>query len=360
MAARSASARPKAFEFPAGWIKRSEFLSCNCNMPIFPADDDHHIGLAAARLRAGGLVAFATETVYGLGANALDGEAVKAIYALKGRPAFNPLIVHVANTQGARELTSGWNERAQILSEAFWPGPLTLVLPKTEAIPSLVSAGLETVALRVPASDLAQKLLRAAQIPLAAPSANRSGEISPTLAAHVRASLGDDLWVLDGGACDVGIESTVVDVSGEKTAILRPGSLSAREIGALVGPLVEVSEENDAGDVPRASPGQLLRHYAPRASLQVFSNLTEAHFQAVASRAARLGVIAFTPTPLEAHCELILPLDAPHYARQLYAALRQLDGEAGSASCDWILVEEPPLHPDWAGVRDRLQRAAHD
>lgn len=331
-------------------------------MPIFPADD-HHIGLAAARLRAGDLVAFATETVYGLGANALNPEAVAAIYALKGRPAFNPLIVHVADASAARGLTSGWNPRAQILSDAFWPGPLTLVLPKTGAIPSLVSAGLQTVALRVPASDVAQKLLRASCVPLAAPSANRSGEISPTLARHVAASLGEEVWVLDGGACAVGIESTVVDVSGEKTAILRPGSVSAREIGALVGPLWELEADGEAGEAPRASPGQLLRHYAPRAPLQAFSNLTEAHFQAVASGAARLGVIAFTPTRLKTHCELILPLDAPRYARQLYAALRQLDGGSGGSGepcCDWILVEEPPLSPDWAGVRDRLQRAAHN
>lgn len=332
-------------------------------MPIFPADESH-IARAAAHLRAGELVAFATETVYGLGASALDERAVAKIYAAKGRPSFNPLIVHVADTQGARELTTGWNERAQKLADAFWPGPLTLVVPKTGAIPGIVSAGLQTVALRVPASEVAQRLLRAAQIPLAAPSANASGEISPTLAAHVTASLGEDIWVLDGGACEVGIESTVVDVSGAQTAILRPGTLTERQIAAVVGTLVAVSHAADdsaAQEAPRASPGMLLRHYAPRAPLQIFSNLSEAHFYAVASRATRLGVIAFSPTRLEARSELLLPLDAAGYAQHLYAAMRQLDGLSpdGAPACDWILVEEPPLLPAWAGVHDRLKRAAH-
>ncbi len=351
-------------------------------MSIFPADDVH-IERAAALLRAGELVAFATETVYGLGANALDAAAIAKIYALKGRPAFNPLIVHVADSAAARQLTNGWNERAQILAQAFWPGPLTLILPKTSAIPPIVSAGLNTVALRVPNSEVAQKLLRAAGIPLAAPSANRSGEISPTLASHVAASLGESVFILDGGACEVGIESTVVDVSTPRTAILRPGSISQREIAALVGPLFEADPAHTAAateaatpddpgtapdenldETPRASPGMLLRHYAPRAPLQLFSNLSEAHFHAVTSRATRLGVLAFAPTRLGAHREIILPLDAAPYAQKLYAALRWLDGgdaDSGApteAGCDWILVEAPPLGTEWAGVRDRLQRAA--
>lgn len=322
-------------------------------MPIFPFDDEH-IERAASRLRAGELVAFATETVYGLGANALDKEAVAKIYAAKGRPAFNPLIVHVADIQSAQKLTTQWNERADKLAEAFWPGPLTLVLPKTSAIPDIVSAGLATVALRVPSASGARRLLEAVQLPLAAPSANVSGQLSPTLASHVTAALGEAIWVLDGGACEVGIESTVVDVSGAQTAILRPGGISEREIAAVVGPLSAPLIGESQGTAPRPSPGMMLRHYAPRAPVQLFANLTEAHFHAVASRAARLGVIAFAPTRLSAHCEMILPLDAPGYARKLYAALHQLDG----ADCDWILVEDPPLLPIWSGVRDRLRRAA--
>ncbi len=328
-------------------------------MPVFPFDDAH-IERAAQLLRAGELVAFATETVYGLGANALDERAAAKIYAAKGRPAFNPLIVHIADTLGAQSLTTGWNQRAQALADAFWPGPLTLILPKIDAIPAIVSAGLATVALRVPSGEAAQRLLRAAQIPLAAPSANASGEVSPTLAAHVVASLGEEIFVLDGGACEVGIESTVVDVSGAHTAILRPGSISEREIATVVGPLSSFSPSQAETSEPRASPGMLLRHYAPRAPLQLFSNLSEAHFHAVASRAERLGVIAFAPTRLDAHCELILPLDAAPYAQKLYAALHRLDGDGkdGEAGCDWILVEDPPLLPAWEGVRDRLRRAA--
>ena len=332
-------------------------------MPIFPSDE-LHIERAAERLRAGEIVAFATETVYGLGASALDATAVAKIYHCKGRPAFNPLIVHVSDARAAQELVSEWNERAEKLARAFWPGPLTLVLPKTSAIPDNVSAGLETVALRVPNAVVAQKLLRAAKIPLAAPSANRSGEISPTRAAHVIESLGQETWVLDGGDCEVGIESTVVDISGPHSSILRPGSIGEREIASVIGPLTAPSIPNlndEHGDAPRPSPGMMLRHYAPRAPLQLFSNLSEAHFHAVASRANRIGVIAFAPTRLDAHCEIILPLDAPQYAQKLYAALRQLDGAGDSSDKtggDWILVEAPPLGSNWDGVRDRLRRAA--
>lgn len=325
-------------------------------MAIFPFDDEHS-HRAAQLLRDGELVAFATETVYGLGANALDAEAVAKIYAAKGRPAFNPLIVHVADTQSAQKLTSEWNERAQLLADVFWPGPLTLILPKADVIPDIVSAGLETVALRVPGAKGAQKLLELTQIPIAAPSANRSGEVSPTLATHVIASLGEEIFVLDGGACEVGIESTVVDVSKPQTAILRPGNIGEREISAVIGPLSKAVEMQ--GQAPRPSPGMLLRHYAPGVPLQLFSNLSEAHFYAVASRASRLGVIAFAPTRLDACREIILPLDATQYAQKLYAALYQLKSE-GETGCDWILVEDPPLLPAWSGVRDRLQRAAQD
>ncbi len=339
-------------------------------MPIFSADDCH-IERAALHLRAGGLVAFPTETVYGLGANALDEVAVASIYAAKGRPTFNPLIVHVADVTAARQLVTVWNERAEKLAQAFWPGPLTLVLPKAEAIPGMVSAGLETVALRIPSAPIAQKLLRAAQIPLAAPSANASGEISPTRAKHVAQSLGEEIWILDGGACEVGIESTVVDISGPHSSILRPGSISEREIAQIIGPLTAPAlwQEGNAenSDAPRPSPGMLLRHYAPRARLQLFSNLSEAHFHAVALRAQNIGVIAFSPTRIEAQLEIILPLDAALYAREIYAALRQLDGSGRQnhsenrsriGECDLILVEEPPMLPVWSGVRDRLRRAS--
>jgi L-threonylcarbamoyladenylate synthase len=326
-------------------------------MPIFPADD-LHLAQAAARLRQGDCVAFPTETVYGLGANALDETAVAKIYAAKGRPSYNPLIVHVADVEAARQLTSGWNEHAQKLADTFWPGPLTLVLPKTPAIPPMVSAGLDTVALRVPAQPIARQLLQEAGVPLAAPSANRSGEVSPTLAAHVLQSLGEETWVLDGGACEVGIESTVVDVSGPYPSILRPGSIGACEIAALIGPLVAPSFEGET--TPRPSPGMLERHYAPRARVHIFPSLTDAHFQAVLLGAGQtIGVLAFSPTRLEvtrseATREVLLPLDPKEYARRLYRSLRELD----DAGVSLILVEEVPALPAWAGVRDRLHRAA--
>jgi L-threonylcarbamoyladenylate synthase len=325
-------------------------------MPIFPADETH-IESAGRRLRDGELVAFPTETVYGLGANALDNDAVAKIYVCKGRPSFNPLIVHVADIETARNLSSHWNERAEILATAFWPGPLTLVVPKSSAIPAIVSAGLETVALRVPANQIAQRLLQKAGIPLAAPSANASGEVSPTRASHVIESLGADIWILEGGECEVGIESTVVDVSGPNTAILRPGSIDAREIEALIGPLSTASSENhEAEDTPRASPGMLLRHYAPRAKIHLFPNLTDAHFHAVLLGAdLKIGVLAFAPTRLEAALEIIAPLDATVYARNLYAQLREFD----RLGIDLVLAEEVPQSSEWNGVRDRLARASH-
>ena len=330
-------------------------------MPIFPPSEIH-LEEAARRLRAGELVAFPTETVYGLGAGALDSDAVAKIYAAKGRPSFNPLIVHVADIESARKLSSDWNERAEILARAFWPGPLTLVVRKSAQIPEIVSAHLETVALRVPSNTIALQLLRKAGIPLAAPSANVSGEVSPTLAAHVLESLGEETWVLEGGACEIGIESTVVDVSGPNAAILRAGAIEAREIEELIGPLSAVAtpetetEENEENQTPRASPGMLLRHYAPRARVHLFPGLTDAHFHAVLLGANRkIGVLAFAPTRLEAEIEIIAPLDAALYARQLYARLREFD----RLGVGLILIEDVPLTPDWNGVRDRLARASH-
>lgn len=321
-------------------------------MPIFPADDAH-IARAAQRLRDGELVAFPTETVYGLGACALDARAVAKIYAAKSRPSYNPLIVHVADEGAARTLAATWDERAQTLAAAFWPGPLTLVVPKVAEVPSAVSAGLDTVALRVPAQSVAQQLLQRAAVPLAAPSANASGQVSPTRAAHVAASLGEAIWVLDGGPCAIGIESTVVDVSGPRSAILRPGSIGAAQIEALIGPLAEASLHQE--DAPRPAPGMLARHYAPRARVHLFPSLTDAHFHAVLLGAGQpIGVLALAPTRLEAAREIILPLDAAAYAQGFYAALRALD----DAGVGLILIEDVPHLPQWDGVRDRLNRAA--
>ena len=283
---------------------------------------------AARILRSGGLVAFPTETVYGLGANALDAGAVQRIFDAKGRPASNPLIVHVENEAAARALARRWPEAASRLAAAHWPGPLTLVVEKTGAISDRVTAGGPTVALRVPAHPIALELLRITGLPLAAPSANRSEEISPTTAQHVADSLGpfvDDLIVLDGGPCSVGIESTVVDVTGDEPLVLRPGMLG-----------LEVRADTSC-DGPARSPGQSVRHYAPRKPLL----LVRADQQPLAARASD-GL-------------LVLPVRPEAAAALLYAELRRLDADVSIAR---IVVVEPPAGPEWDAIRDRLTRAA--
>lgn len=319
-------------------------------MPILAASAAN-IAAAARRLRAGELVAFPTETVYGLGADARDADAIAKIYARKGRPAWNPLIVHVEDIAAARQIAV-WNERAQALAERFWPGPLTLVLPGLGAVCAAVSAGLSTVAVRAPAHPVALALLRQSGLALAAPSANRSMQISPTRAVHVRESLGEEIWILDGGNCEVGLESTVLDLGRARPAILRPGALGARDLEPLVGELSAPTAPE--AEAPRASPGQMQRHYAPRAPLHLFSHLTDAHFLAVTLGAGKkLGVIALEPTTLAAR-EIALPAEPTLYARGLYAALHELD----AAGVELILVERVPETPPWNAVRDRLQRAA--
>ncbi len=314
------------------------------------------IAEAARLLRAGKLVAFPTETVYGLGANALDEHAVRRIFEAKGRPSFNPVIVHVADVAAARGLVTHWPDEAERLATRFWPGPLTLVLPKRPEIPDAVTAGLTAVAVRVPAHPIALALLREAGLPVAAPSANRSNAVSPTTAAHVRKSLGRRVdLVLDGGPAMVGIESTVLDLSGERPAILRPGQISAEELAPLVGPLSEGAPVT--GEVPRRSPGQLARHYAPRAVLRISASAADTtRLVAEASAAgARTGALVRTHE-VAADRTVRLPSDPAGYARELYAALHTLD----DAGCAIIVAEALPDSPEWAGVRDRLRRAATD
>ena len=234
------------------------------------------IARAAALLGQGRLVCFPTETVYGLGANALDPAAVNRIYEAKGRPAHNPLIVHVADAAAARRLVTAWPDAAERLAAKWWPGPLTLVLPKSREVPSEVTAGLGTVAIRVPAHPVALALLKAAGMPIAAPSANRSGELSPTTAEHVQRSLGDLVpMILDAGPTTVGIESTVIDLSDRAPVLLRPGMVTREEIEALIGPVTLPSPPIEA-EAPRPSPGMLDRHYAPKGKLVLFSTVAEA------------------------------------------------------------------------------------
>jgi L-threonylcarbamoyladenylate synthase len=325
---------------------------------VDPTDPDPAaLERAAEVLRGGALVAFPTETVYGLGAHALDPEAVERIYRAKGRPSYNPLIVHVADADAARNLAGEWPEAAERLAARFWPGPLTLVVPKSPAIPDAVSAGLATVALRVPAHPVAHALLRAAGIPVAAPSANRSTQVSPTTAEHVRRGLGDRVdLILDGGPCPVGIESTVLSLAGPVPTVLRPGTISIDELRAVIGDVETVSAD-PRGKAARPSPGMMDRHYAPRAEVVMTTN-----FDALigdmgidADRVpARIAILHLHGSLPDGVHGVKMPADAKAYASRLYAALHELD-ERGF---DRILVEPVPETPEWAGVRDRLRRAA--
>ena len=313
---------------------------------------------AATILREGGLVAFPTETVYGLGADALNAAAVRKIFVAKGRPSYNPLIVHVPDAAGARELVTEWPSVAEVLAARLWPGPLTLVLPRSPHLPEIVTAGLDTVAVRAPAHPVAQALLREARLPLAAPSANRSTELSPTHATHVERALGERVeLILDAGATTVGIESTVLDLSAEVPRLLRPGTISRTDIESLIGP-VELPQ-HAASIGPLRSPGMLNRHYAPRAALLVFddSNRMAAVAEASRTREAgqRVGAVLFRPLDAPIDFPVRLPMSAREYARLLYATLHELD-ERG---CDLVLIERPPDDSAWAGVRDRIARAAH-
>lgn len=314
-----------------------------------PAIDHAAVETAARILRAGGLVAFPTETVYGLGANALDADAVARIFAVKGRPRTSPLIVHVGSIEMAKSLLADWPPAAVRLAQEFWPGPLTLVLEKSlgpgQTIPSIVTAGLSTVGLRMPAHPLAHALLRATELPLAAPSANRFTQLSPTTAEHVRASLGNDVdYVLDGGPCHVGIESTVLSLAGSDPVLLRPGGLSRVEIEAVIGP---VKTAADVTEGAHPSPGMHARHYSPRTSLlTVTDGEVPAHGNGIYLQHRHLPTrpdIAVIP----------MPLTAPEYAAALYDTLHRAD----RANRDWIAVDLPPASPEWEAIHDRLRRA---
>lgn len=315
-----------------------------------PGGDDA-IERAAALLRAGRLVAFPTETVYGLGALALEPPAVRGIYAAKGRPSFNPLIVHVLDAAEAQGVVASWPERAEKLARAFWPGPLTLILPKRAGVPDEVTAGLPAVAVRAPAHPVARRLLAAVGAPVAAPSANRYTTISPTTAGHVLKTLeGRIAAVLDGGATPIGIESTVLDLASETPRLMRPGAVSRGEIEAVIGP-IELPASGPGEGVARASPGMVKRHYAPNARVTLFSPGV-----LPAGGGARVGVIARSerPASLEVGAWLQLPDEPNGFARQLYGALHALE----DAGVEDVWLEEVPASPAWAGVRDRLSRAA--
>lgn len=310
------------------------------------------IELAATQLRAGGVVAFPTETVYGLGADALNPGAVRSIFAAKGRPADHPLIVHLPDAAQLVDWARDIPREAIALANVFWPGPLTLILKRDADVPDEVTGGQDTVGLRVPAHPVALQLLRAFGGGLAAPSANRFGRISPTTAAHVRDEFGDAITVLDGGACEVGIESTILDLSGEAPRILRPGAISAAQIEAVIGRPIAVSVGQGA---PRAS-GTLAAHYAPRTPMKKIAGERLRDFlNAFRHSGRRCAVIAHSQPPLAdcPHHWTMLPADAEGYARGLYAALREADACGGAM----IVIEATPEAVAWSAVNDRLARA---
>ncbi|HEY6911075.1 MAG TPA: L-threonylcarbamoyladenylate synthase [Myxococcales bacterium] len=303
---------------------------------------------AAGLLRKGGLVAFPTETVYGLGALALEPLAVRGIYAAKGRPPTNPLIIHVLGDDEARPLVSRWPMEARQLSARFWPGPLTLVLPRTALVPDECTAGGETVAVRAPSHAAARAILERVRAPLAAPSANRSEHVSPTSAAHVLRDLNGRIdAVVDGGRCPYGIESTVVGLDGAPR-LLRAGAIPRSEIEELIGPL----ELGSRGAVAQ-SPGQQRRHYAPAAVVRLSPR---SQLEQVARHLeGRVGALLRGDTPApDGALVARLPDDPQGYARELYAALRDLE----DADCTSIVVEEVPAGSEWDAIRDRLTRAS--
>jgi L-threonylcarbamoyladenylate synthase len=316
------------------------------------------IAQAAESVRQGGLVAFPTETVYGLGANALNAAAVAHIFEAKCRPGRNPLIVHVPGASQARSLTLAWPEAAEILTARFWPGPLTIILPKHPKVPDIVTGGGPNVGLRAPAQPIAQALLQAAGVPIAAPSANRSTELSPTTAQHVVHSLGERVdLVLDGGPTTAGIESTVLDLTCNPPRILRPGPIGVHELESCIGAVLSGPTETLDSIGPLAAPGLMARHYAPRATLVLAPDEGLELVRQLAGGGHRVGWLVFADTGEHAPAlvsTVLMPKDATAYAARLYAVLHELD----AAGVDAIVAARVPESRDWIAIRDRLTRAA--
>lgn len=318
---------------------------------LLPADPER-IARAAKLLRRGGVVAFPTETVYGLGADARNVDAVRRVFAIKGRPAHHPLIVHLAGADWLDGWARAVPDGARELASAFWPGPLTLVLPRQSRVPDAVTGGQDSVALRVPDHPVALALIAAAGA-LVAPSANRFGHVSPTTAEHVQAELGGAVdMILDGGPCRVGVESTILSLLTDTPTLLRPGAVTPQAIEAVLGRPVA----RGGGGV--RVPGALPAHYAPSTPLELHPAADlPARAAALAASGRRVIVSgmgeAISPLPAGVHCH-VLPAEPSACARQLYATLRELDAAGG----DVILVQAPPAGSDWDAVRDRLTRAA--
>jgi L-threonylcarbamoyladenylate synthase len=315
---------------------------------------------AAKALAAGELVAFPTETVYGLGADATSDSAVAKIFAAKGRPADHPLIVHVSDASQVHRFAATVPDFAQALMNAFWPGPLTVILPRRPGVATASAGGQDSIGLRCPAHPVAQALL-AACAPLgvhgiSAPSANKFGKVSPTTAAHVRAEFGAELMVLDGGACEVGIESTIIDCTRGAPVLLRPGTLSREQLQAALGQHLLSSNDDVPSSAPRSS-GSLASHYAPAATLRLMdAKALQTALDLLGADAKHIAIYARSPLKSSSSHLLIrrMPSDALAAAHQLFAVLRDFDAH----NVRLIWVETPPSEPAWEGVRDRLQRAS--
>ncbi len=312
---------------------------------------------AAELLRAGEVVALPTETVYGLAANAFEAKAVAKIYEIKGRPAHNPIIVHVADLNLAKQCASEWPAIADQLAAAFWPGPLTLILPRSDRVPDNVTAGGSTVGIRWPSHPFVQAVIHECGFPLAAPSANPSNAVSPTNAGHVQKQLGDKLQlIVDGGQSQVGIESTVLDLTVSPPRILRPGMIDEDAIAAVVGNISSGAMPAISGAL--RSPGLLQKHYSPKAKLKILNWRDDADLR------AQLKSVSEKKTHIIAHSHIpsgegwarvsVIPLDAEAFARAIYAELHRCD----AAGAEWIVVEAPPETSEWRAIADRLHRAA--
>lgn len=324
-------------------------------------EDIHH---AAELLARGQVVAFPTETVYGLGADAFNADAIDRVFQLKGRPRHNPMIVHVSGPDMARKVAREWSERADALARRFWPGPLSLLVPRSPSLPATVTGGSDLVAVRCPNHPVTLALLFELGRPLVGPSANLSGQVSPTTAAHVRESFSaDDVFVLDGGACEAGIESTVLDITGIPPRILRPGVIGAEQIEAVIGgsvvPFTPRRETGRAGE-PLHSPGLLERHYAPRTPAHLFAERDWPAILGKGNNEPGAGpgpavVITHRFRQVDPPHQIIeMPPDPADYAAALYAALREADRRAAAV----ILIERPPSDgPLWSAIADRLARA---
>lgn len=328
---------------------------------IDPQEIESAVDEAVKLLKSGEVVALPTETVYGLAANAFNPDAVAKIFAIKGRPSNNPIIVHVSSIAMAKKCVRQWTTEATKLANNFWPGPLTIVLPKSETIPSIVTAGGDTVGIRFPSHPVIQKVIEKCGFPLAAPSANISSRVSPTTAEHVLKQLGDRIkLIIDGGPCKVGIESTVFDLACDPPRVLRPGIIHEESLFAALGkkkPSMLIEEGKNGA---LRSPGLLKKHYAPLAKLFCLEWQTA---EELIEKMSEIGcipeytrILAFSDAPLNLKSWNItlMPRKATAYARALYAELHRCDEEGAR----WIIIQTPPRLPQWEAIHDRLRRAS--